>query len=95
MGCDPTHNAGFECPSYELPLHAVELDAYWIDKFETTNAKYSGCVEAKVCEPPQDISSYTRSDYYANPTYANYPVINVVWEQANQFCARAGKRLPT
>jgi formylglycine-generating enzyme required for sulfatase activity len=76
-------------------LHSVYLDAYYIDKYEVTNARYQTCVAARDCLPPQDSGSQTRSSYYSNATYANYPVINITWSQAFAFCLWEGKRLPT
>ena len=104
MGCDSS-NDPFVCDAYgpnlelslkdELPLHTVNLSGYFIDTLEVTNARYQACVDAGVCTAPHRTSSRTRDSYYGNPVYANYPVINVDWHQADAFCKWEAKRLPT
>ena len=79
----------------EQPQHLVTLEAFWIDKTEVTNAMYRLCVESEVCRPPQRTGSDTRSSYYGDPVYDNYPVVHVDWNQAKAYCQRAGGRLPT
>jgi serine/threonine-protein kinase len=79
----------------EHPQHTVYLDAYWIDQTEVTNGMYEKCVAAGGCTELSNKSSYTHDSYYGNSTYNDYPVINVDWDQANNYCAWAGRTLPT
>jgi serine/threonine protein kinase len=79
----------------EQPPHSVSLDSYWIDVTEVSNGMFALCVQAGLCQPPSNSSSSTRSNYYGNPQYADYPVINVDWNQATRYCTWAGARLPT
>lgn len=95
MGCDSEHNNGYACPSDELPQHMVSLSAFAIDIYEVTNVQYAECVAADGCLPPIVTASQARVDYYENPEYANFPMINVKWDDAMAYCTWAGKRLPT
>ncbi|RJP54375.1 MAG: tetratricopeptide repeat protein [Anaerolineaceae bacterium] len=81
--------------SNEEPVHTVYLDTFWIDQTEVTNKMYSLCVSAGICQPPKAVNSYSRTSYYDNSDFENYPVIYVDWEMANTYCTWAGRRLPT
>lgn len=72
----------------EQPEHPALLDAYYLDLTEVTNGAYRQCVEAGGC-------SSTGAFALTRPAFAEYPVIQVNWDQAKTYCAWAGKRLPT
>jgi formylglycine-generating enzyme required for sulfatase activity/predicted Ser/Thr protein kinase len=88
-------DADRDASSDEKPQHTVYLDAFWIDKYEVTNALYKKCVDAGKCSRSSESKSYTRSSYYGNASFDNYPVIYISWNDANAYCAWAGKYLPT
>lgn len=71
------------------PPHIVELDAFWMDKTEVTNAMYMWCVQAGECLPPGNLI------YSGDPAFANHPVVYVTWEQAETYCKWSGGRLPS
>ena len=77
------------------PATKINLEAFYIDKFEVTNEMYDACVYAVECRKPQQGGSATRNTYFANPVFANYPVIYVDWKMANAYCKWRGARLPT
>jgi len=72
----------------EKPVHLVDLAQYNIDKYETTNAQYTACVQTGKCTP-------SRCDEYENGEKANHPVVCVNWNQAKAYCEWRGGRLPT
>jgi serine/threonine-protein kinase len=90
-----TFSMGSEKNDDEKPIHSVYLDAYYIDKFEVTNAAYKRCADSGKCTPPGKNSSFTRSAYYTNPEFDEYPVIYVDWIMAKTYCEWRGARLPT
>jgi len=79
----------------ELPVHTVTLAAFWVDQTEVTNAMYILCEQAGACTPPSRKTSNLADYYYGYPDYAEYPVLFVTWQDAVNYCAWAGRRLPT
>ena len=73
------------------PLHEVMLSAYWIDRFEVTNADWAACIAAGACRP-------LNGDHYHGAGYTalgDRPVTAMQWYEADAYCAWAGKRLPS
>jgi len=87
----------------ELPQHLVYLDSFWIDQTEVSNRMYKACVDMGKCSLPSPEPTkyqvvngfFSKDSYYQNLERQNYPVIGVSWNDANTYCAWAGRRLPT
>ncbi len=77
------------------PNHLVYLDAFYIDTHEVTNEDYAVCVAAGACREPESVDSKTREGYYASQIFAKFPVVNVTWQDAVDYCEFVEKRLPT
>lgn len=75
--------------------YIVTLDAYYIDRTEVTNDMYAVCVQDGGCVIPVNPLTYDGSEYYGQEPYADYPVINVTWSQADTYCRWRGARLPS
>jgi formylglycine-generating enzyme required for sulfatase activity len=79
----------------EKPVHQVSLDAFYIDKYEVTNAFYRTCVKVGACLKPKNFRSNLHPSYYGNPKFDNYPVIWVDWYMAQAYCDwRSGDAMP-
>ncbi|MEZ4265263.1 MAG: formylglycine-generating enzyme family protein [Myxococcota bacterium] len=80
-----------------FPQAQVTLAAFALDKHEVTNLQYEYCVAAGACsDPPFDNAVATeQQDYYGRARFEQFPVVNVTWQQAKDYCAFVGKRLPT
>lgn len=76
-----------------VPAHTVTLEEFWIQKVEVTNTMYSRCVETGICAAPRQEQG--RQYLYADPNFANAPVVNVSWEDADHYCNWIGGRLPS
>ena len=94
MGCDPWDSRA-PCMDGESPSHMVHLDSYLIDFTEVSNAQYAQCVAAEACRPPNFGDSDLQGAKYENPDFSSYPITNVDWYDARDYCIWVGKRLPS
>lgn len=87
----------------ESPVHAVYLDAFYMDIHEVTNEQYRKFVDANPeWRKKGKYTKYRDRNYLAHwhgNSYprgkGNYPVVNVSWYAAMAYAEWVGKRLPT
>ena len=89
MGCNAAIDS--ECAADESPSHAVELYPYNIDITEVTVGKYAECVDAGSCSVTT-VGGYCQ---WGKSGVDEEPINCVTWDQADTYCAWAGKRLCT
>lgn len=87
-----TMGGGPEGDFDEQPQRVIYLDAYYIDKYEVTNADYKRFAQMLKRPIPtipvfEDDINLLKGD--------NQPVVGPMWIDAFAYCRWAGKRLPT
>jgi len=83
---------GLQKPLYfdEHPQRTVSLPAFYIDRYEITNADYGRFVRATRYRTPRH---WEGENIPAGQE--RYPVTNVSWYDVQEYCQWAGKRLPS
>ena len=74
----------------EGPAHSVAVDSFYLDRVPTTNGDYSHYLDTTHRKAPSD---WINGSYA--PGQAEWPVVNVSWQEAQDYCRVGGKRLPT
>ena len=72
----------------EKPVHKVYLDAYYMDRYEVTNAQYGAFMKATGRAAPE----FWNDSRFNHP---DRPVVGVTWYDGEAYCKWVGKRLPT
>ena len=83
---------------WTTPQRAVNLPAYYIDKYEVTNKDYKRFVDGTGHRAPYSkkhatIYNWKNGKYTEN--LDDHPVVLVDWRDADAYCKWAGKKLPT
>lgn len=93
MGTSGT-NEGF---TDEHPQRKVFLRSFWIDITEITNRQYQTFVDTTGHPPPHHENSRLNlwTEHGPFPGTEYHPVVNITWNDAQDFCHWQEKRLPT
>ncbi|MBR1627447.1 MAG: SUMF1/EgtB/PvdO family nonheme iron enzyme [Bacteroidales bacterium] len=83
MGCSEKDD---ECYPDEQPAHRVTLNTFYIGKYEVTVRQYRDYCNKIGKQMPEE-PKYGWQD--------NYPIVNLTWQEANEYAEYYGCRLPT
>jgi formylglycine-generating enzyme required for sulfatase activity len=92
MGCSP---GDADCQDNEKPAHRVRITrGFWMGQTETTVAAWKRYVSQSGASLPPEIDF---RGYNWNPGWMkdDLPIVNLLWDEAQNFCRAAGGRLPT
>lgn len=78
-------------PRMERPQRTVEISTFYLDSHEVTIEAYQRCVEAKACKPLRNQQQRIMAPFVEKKR----PAVPVDWFRAHDYCAFAGKRLPS
>ena len=87
----------------ERPRHTVSISAFYMDKFEITQAQYTRFLNHieqtgdRSMDHPEQPDNLDHLQRYINSemTAPQQPVVGINWYDAYAYCNWAGKRLPT
>jgi formylglycine-generating enzyme required for sulfatase activity len=87
----------------EQPQRTTRLEAFYIDKYEVTDARYKKFLKAikkeghLSCDPGEPPGRDHAPSTGDEPRWTGkkYPIVGVGWYEAAAYCAWAGERLPT
>lgn len=78
------------------PEQKVNLPAFYIDKYEVTNAEFLKFTQETGYMSEAEAENKSWKLFFGfDPAKENFPVVNVTWDDANAYAKWAGKRLPT
>jgi formylglycine-generating enzyme required for sulfatase activity len=87
MGCSPGDN---ECRADEKPSHHVTISkGFWIGQMEVTVGAYKRFAAATGRQRPP------APNFDGGWVNDSMPIVNVTWDDAHEYCAWAGGRLPS
>ncbi|MBC04386.1 MAG: hypothetical protein CMJ34_13960 [Phycisphaerae bacterium] len=84
----------------DLSVMDVWVDAFWIDETEVSRSQYARFIEASGYRPPHVAEGWAAAGWNWDGSTPpdgtqDHPVVLVSWYDATEYCAWAGKRLPT
>ena len=87
----PTGAAGFTMMKGREEAHNVVIThAFCMDASEVTVKAFAECVAKGACREP-----WKTDPFSMYPNFPDHPVNSVDWQKSREYCAWAGKRLPT
>jgi len=83
---------GVDSKKDDSPAHKVHLSAFYLDKYQVTNAQYAEFCAATGNMLPE---FWGLDRFRSGPGYPNHPVVGVSWFDALAYAEWCGKRLPS